>query len=313
MTNGLFKLVVLFLFMAGCKKEIVSGQNNESVFFTQNSSVTANIVDIHFSDPLNGIACTDNEILVQTNDGGLTWSQNSNYTFGIIQSVFMLSRTVIFTGGIKIMNSFDSGQNFEQIGPFQSGIDGIHFFNSKNGVIDSSNNLFRTSDGGLTWQKVYTNTDGGKQLEFVSEKTGYFFGGNSGVGFSTSELYKTSDGGNIWSSINPNMSKIESLHFLNDSTGFLVNQNQELFKTNNGGQSWVFISTFLNNTITDFLFINEFRGFAITLEGKIFETKDTGKSWVEKHESTYSLNKIIKVAQSIYIIGDSGTIIKKNL
>ncbi len=312
MSKKIFKLVGLALFLLGCKKAIVSTQKNESGFFTQNSTVTSNIVDIYFSDALNGIACTDNEVLLQTNNGGATWIQNTNHAFGLINSVYILSKTQLFTGGNRINHSFDSGQSFEQLGPFQFGIDGIHFFNVKNGVVNILNDLFRTSDGGLTWKKVYTNTDGGKQLKFVSEKTGYFFGGSSGGGFSLSELYKTTDGGYTWYSINPNMSEIISLDFLNDSIGYLMNQNQEIFKTQNGGQSWTFISTFINDTVTDFVFTNEFHGFATTLSGKIYETKDKGETWMEKYKSIYSLRRIIKVPQSIYVIGDNGTIIKQS-
>lgn len=113
--------------------------------------------------------------------------------------------------------------------------------------------LYRTRDGGATWQKVTTNLDTINQpsfdvrdIYFVSPDTGYM-GVNRGVTtIKMGELYRTTDGGSTWQKITeiPFQEGLgyafERLFFINSKIGFSYgNVIGAVRKTTDGGYSWV--------------------------------------------------------------------------
>lgn len=114
--------------------------------------------------------------------------------------------------------------------------------------------LFRTGDGGETWETIELDFPGG-QMYFVSSTEGYML---SSLGVAAGSEYvalnKTIDGGKTWqtvfshepgqtSDILPSSGTKNGLTFLDANVGFItgtepVAESLYLYRTANGGQTW---------------------------------------------------------------------------
>ena len=135
----------------------------------------------------------------------------------------------------------------------------LHFTDPLNGwlvlqQISSSNfrpgRLFRTSDGGLTWQE--TNIPIGEPVLFLAPEIGFTAGGPAG-----DEFYRTADRGDTWTAQNvaqtlapgeiPLYQLPQPQGGLNASLPVVIhsdsNPRLEVYATRDGGQSWVLQST----------------------------------------------------------------------
>ncbi len=130
--------------------------------------------------------------------------------------------------------------------PNSSGVYGIYFVNPSLGWCAGLNGLIRkTTDGGLTWSEVYTDT-AKKTLNgiyFLDENNGYAVG-------NAATILKTTDGGSTWNRItNIGISgDVNAVHFISVNEGWVVadlTTGSAVFRTSDGGTSWtqVFSST----------------------------------------------------------------------
>ncbi|MBV9231428.1 MAG: hypothetical protein JOZ18_19110, partial [Chloroflexi bacterium] len=106
--------------------------------------------------------------------------------------------------------------------------------------------LYRTLDGGHTWQAVSTLSIPSAELDaitFLDPENGWA----AGVQKNTLLLSATSDGGNTWKSFSqalpPDVFQISELNFVTKMTGWMIGVTNEerstrVFQTTNGGQTW---------------------------------------------------------------------------
>lgn len=242
-----------------------------------------NIINIEMIDERNGWGITEKEI-VRTDDGGVTWynvtppdlketgysvfasfldennawiqiADNNNYPFG-----GFLYRTK--DGGL-------TWQNFET--PFSAG--DIEFIDENNGWIladlgvgagSMAVSVFQTTNGGATWNRVYTNDPnlegagdtlplGGIKILLVplDMETAWI----GGVVYANGNVYlfRTHDGGVTWEEIanielpqeaQESQIGVEKLQFISQTQGILVlrmsstSQETLIFSTNDGGNTW---------------------------------------------------------------------------
>ena len=94
----------------------------------------------------------------------------------------------------------------------------------------------KTTDGGKTWQKV---TDFGEsepnQCRYVS-----FLDENTGWIASPKKLGSTTDGGKTWVTLQlpSGIKDMVAIDLLDKNTGYLVDNNNKLYITNDGGSTW---------------------------------------------------------------------------
>jgi photosystem II stability/assembly factor-like uncharacterized protein len=188
-----------------------------------------------------------------------------------------------------------------------------HFLDEKNGWVAGKKLLFRTSDGGRSWQKLsikVTSEASISSVFFINNKLGWvsivkeFDVEPFGQQYSSS-LLLTSDGGNTWTqkADYPDGVEISCLKFLNEGEGIATGNRMvrgtegspsypEMFviSTKDGGDKWTDISHKVNAAISDeYGKANDFgadvswespgRLLLLTPLGRIVSSSDDGDTW----------------------------------
>jgi photosystem II stability/assembly factor-like uncharacterized protein len=109
----------------------------------------------------------------------------------------------------------------------------IQFLNNDIGFGIGGDTLYKTIDGGMSFQQISTLNSGYGMISFVSEDVGY--------GFEDGWIIKTINGGISWfqvSQINPT-----DMKFFSEFVGYAFFNNDDIYKTIDGGQTWNMINT----------------------------------------------------------------------
>lgn len=261
-----------------------------------------------------------NRMILKSEDGGLTWdSLSAENTFPEItrlsKMVFSDNSTMWITGSLyyatggpagtvlqkgRLFKSVDEGVTLEEIefeypdpGTLPYSFLSIDFVNAQVGWLVGYNRIYKTINGGETWDQQAEFTECCEHLQFITEEIGWV----SGYGKS----YKTIDGGETWSELVVN-SELEILHLgkiqlLNESLGWIIAQedNFKLYKTEDGGLSFTQISSF-ESVIMDFHFVDNNEGWLIVYSGEIYHTINGGETWENQNEGEEEPNnRVIQV------------------
>ncbi len=131
-------------------------------------SLSGFAIAYHYSDDsLKG------EFVEKTKDGGMTWEKAPalNVSYPTSQFIKMLPSGLGYISGETgtFYLTTDSGVTWTTINPGVY-IDGVQFIDRNTGFASNYSNLFKTSDGGLTWQKISNN--GTEWFHFFSTNDG---------------------------------------------------------------------------------------------------------------------------------------------
>lgn len=158
----------------------------------------------------------------------------------------------------------------------------VYFINETTGWLSGNQVLYKTTDGGTSWNVVYTATtdEYPAKIHFFNELEGVT-GGSNGY-FAT-----TVDGGDTWQeqqdSIFLNVFGYSVLH---SGQGLIVGGVGHIFKTEDGGSSWDILSSNINRNLEDVTMVDPFTGWIVGGDGLILKTEDAGLSWFEQDSGT---------------------------
>jgi photosystem II stability/assembly factor-like uncharacterized protein len=198
-------------------------------------------------------------LIMHSSDGGITWNQQNSNTTTQLRRIF--------------------------------------FSDEKNGWIAGQGQIFRTTTGGNSWLKARIDGDlfG---IHFVSASTGWTVGLEQ-------VIEKTDDGGVSWTrqstfewkgTPSPANAPVDfyDVTFVDANTGWAVGWPEAIFKTTDGGATWV--EQRLNRThlkppacdtckkdgvyLRKVQFLNSQHGWAVGRFGYIFKTDDGGATWI---------------------------------
>ncbi|MEP7109170.1 MAG: YCF48-related protein [Ferruginibacter sp.] len=227
---------------SGYKNNYASGniyQTNDRGMTWTTLHCNTPIHDIKFINSKIGFVGGAQAIILKTTDGGLSWQQKHQVTYG--------------PSSIKCMQVL--------------GTDTVFAFKE-------TNSLLKSTDGGNTWDSAGLN-ETVSSMHFVNSTDGYL-GGEDGSMFATHDGGKTFtwigfDGlryGN----------DIYSVYFLSRDTGFAVGLLGRIIKTINGGINWSAYSTFTYLPVTAASFGTSTTGYAANWNN-LFKTIDKGQTW----------------------------------
>ncbi|MDQ3194108.1 MAG: hypothetical protein M3P82_03810, partial [Bacteroidota bacterium] len=197
----------------------------------------------------------------------------------------------------------------------------IKFINPQTGFITGGGNkILRTSNSGSTWEEIPTvqSISEIRDFYFVNQTTGFAVGTYACCYplYETHEpvILKTTDSGNNWNEIyrenNPANPKIlTSTMFVNELTGYVTAGyfgfgNNYLFRSTDGGTTWIEFSNILVNQFPfDIFFLNETKGIS-SLYRSLMKTDNGGFNWSEASDLVYNFYDIFFLNNSTgYITG----------
>ncbi|RYD98359.1 MAG: T9SS type A sorting domain-containing protein [Sphingobacteriales bacterium] len=236
------------------------GSSTDSIYFPNVSMLRHHFINSYTGFIAGYSAFSSGNSLYKTSNAGTSW-QEMNLNIGGGTQHFQIHFTGSTTGFVSIENilyqTSDGGNTFSsrELISEPHYISNIHFINPQTGFVSlvriQTNGeiyrdmIFRTSDGGATWQSVYSEQPpaqvvfvypGISNMQFVNPQTGYAVASGT-----PSFLLKTGNGGQNWDTLpTPVVDDFKSLtdvHFITEQTGYITT-GQHILKTNDGGQSW---------------------------------------------------------------------------
>lgn len=328
MRTGKFLIlsILLILLLTACTPAVTTLPVSPTVPAASTDAIPAAIVDsprltqFYFVDENNGWGFSETQIL-RTNDGGVTWynvSPNVDAQFGY--SSFLLPDALTawfivpsndYTTG-TIYQTYDGGLMWNSIAvPFAAA--SMQMIDEENGFAlaalgagagSEAVALFKTSDAGHTWTRVFINdptVDGSNNsLPLGGQKSGFTFLDESRgwVGGSIPMdnyiyLYQTVDGGATWSEVHLALpAGYESAQtsnagpqFFSATEGVLVvnlflpvdpGTSMVVYRTTDGGVTWTPGQVIARGRPSDFRAFSE----GVAWGGGPFQvTHDAGQSW----------------------------------
>ena len=321
------------------------------------SKTTSDLLDAYYDDQGNGYAVGDDGVITYTSDFGQNWNLQDSGTENILYGVSG-NRIVGETGIILRSISGGQAWEFESSGftdkllslyfvsdnsGYATGVNGIiyhttdrgltwpllptnitvglgkvQFINPDTGWVASSHYIYRTTDGGSSWEEqlyLPQTNDLITDIEFVKGLPGEPVYGYATGGLQS--FWKTTDGGETWTSHGGacGNGNFNSCSFIDKNNGWIVGvpstQNPEsIMRTTDGGQTF---EAQTNPTIGPFLrdvcFITDQRGLAVGNDGQTLYTSDGGANWEERPNGSKTWQEVfLSQTGKAWAVGFSGAI-----
>ncbi len=240
---------------------------------------SSSLLSLSFIDDQNGWVAGSLAQIDKTNDGGNTWT---NCNIGLstrILSLHFKNRTTGLMVGYngKLYRTENAGLTFTKQ---PTGVDkallSVQWIDDMQALaVGDSGTILKTYDAGISWSQIqhpypYVMDD----LWVVDSLYAYIAMGNGRV-------LKTTDAGETWT-MQTTISTIPftCIHMLNRDVGMVAGDN-EVYKTTNGGASWVPANTgiLLNTGIEDIWMIDQNIAYVGSGFGKVHKTLNGGELW----------------------------------
>lgn len=186
-------------------------------------SITSYYKDMQFVNEFSGYLCSDSSILLKTTDGGITWEEISFHEYYNFTSMFFLNENlgwVIDASGRKLLRTKTGGNDWFFTSFIEDGyaykLTDVFFVNEDVGYVSTYEGaIFKTIDGGDTWNKFFVFSYGGNsKIYFVSDEEGWCIAGLN--------IYHTVDGGETWFNRQSfGNSGINNLFFFDNGQGWI--------------------------------------------------------------------------------------------
>jgi photosystem II stability/assembly factor-like uncharacterized protein len=232
---------------------------------------------------------------------------------------------------------------------FPSGQSNIGFAVGSNLTFGGDGIILKTTDGGLSWEKISVDTIPGlKAVCFASVDAGYvcgfqnflvkttdggstwipivinpklwyfnnveFWDANNGVVVSyPSAIYFTTDAGATWNEGLGIKHSIEDVCYADANTLYMASGDEEIYKSTNGGFTWTEVYSGIPQTFflgVDFYDLNY--GMVCGEYGKVLVTTDGGINWIESNTGGSGLMQGLHIfdMEKAYVVGTTEQVYK---
>ncbi|MFC1492660.1 WD40/YVTN/BNR-like repeat-containing protein [candidate division KSB1 bacterium] len=240
-----------------------------------------------------------------TIDGGSTWSKAVILTETNLFGICFFDKLNGISIRRNVFKSGNGGTSWNEVlklgGPIVRDID---FTDASTGWASASSlstggMVMRSIDGGNTWEIIEAsirkeNDDGIFSSISVPSLSVIYAAGT--VATYCGILVKSSDGGVTWEDVYSSWgTRFWSVHFVNDSLGWVGGEYRTIYRTCDGGSSWILQDTpQSSDAIVDIHSIDQYKAIAVTSAGAVLATDNGGESWEEQVPSD-DQNTLIRV------------------
>ncbi|MCH8989387.1 MAG: ABC transporter permease subunit [Chloroflexi bacterium] len=189
---------------------------------------------------------------------------------------------------------------------------------------ESEGTLFRTSDGGATWQRVGVGTITPlTRTSFVSSKQGW--------AISERRIYSTEDGGTRWTRQLGTEQPLRAIAFVDEQNGLAVGEGGAIYRTAEGGvppegqgvlcagstcedetpSTWALVESGTTLALTDIAFVDSSHLWIAGEKGLVLRSTDGGVSWetVDTGVDATLLSVSFNSADKGVVVGEGGTVL----
>jgi photosystem II stability/assembly factor-like uncharacterized protein len=288
--------------------------SNYSVLFGQWELVypdipTDQINDIEFISENTGFAVNSGGSILMTTDAGVTWKIKAHYqrnTFSEIRFIdnktgFAISPYSTFEDDVSFVFTTDGGISWKEGNTYMG--DALAFIPlSESSIIKSSlleGTISKLDNFFGNWEEVYRipyffDTDVyvpyGDILQFHRLSSGRILAlgsswkaKNSGVASdSLSFILNSDDNGSSWDTLWCDLPyTCQTFEFLNDSIGWLGAEGDRIYKTTNGGVSWIlqYSDSLQNYAVKSISSPDSLNIFAVDGNGRVIYSTNSGEEW----------------------------------
>ena len=169
--------------------------------------------------------------------------------------------------------------------------------------LDSQGNVWKSSNGASSWQKINSVSSGLQTIHFVSNQQGYLAGEGG-------KLYRSSDGGSSWQAVSEQVQPLGLADIsLESSTAYAVGKSGTVWKSVDAGQSFVQLKS---QTKADLNSVAA-RGQQVSIGGQagsVLTSSNGGSSWtVSKNAEQLALLSVAyNSSNQAYLSGEDCSI-----
>jgi photosystem II stability/assembly factor-like uncharacterized protein len=283
--------------------KVTDGGANLDYQFTVDKSL---LVDLSVVDATTAYVIGKQVTILATHDGSESWQEISKGTPNSLYSIFFLNEHEGWAGGENhtLLNTHDGGEHWSACNNITASeaISAIQFINADTGWYFGGN-VYRTTDGGLTWSQLTGLLYPVSGMYFLNDQSGWCVGPNG-------KLFKTINGGLDWEvKISGTTDDLKAIFFLDESHGWIAGDGI-ILKTADGGETW-------NESYADLadffemIFFDDLTGYALS-ESYFLKTADGGTEWeiVVPQGMAGSLNDFSFVDQDTGYLSGSNFLLK---
>ena len=335
---------------------IIHTDNGGQTWHKQSSGVFGKpLRNVYFHSALEGWCIGESGVLIHTTDGGQTWYHIETGTENNLHNIFIGEVTGWIVGDWEtLLKTTDGGKTFTKVDASvfeRKSLKGVHFVDENQGWIityntptsgvgvgdsqatgENSGYIYRTMDGGETWEVQFATEEALFNLHFIDKKTGWVVGDRRSV-------FATNDGGETWQFVThgtnqrhkgsygqPEYLGNEPLHtftlydidFTDSQNGWIVGDLGVILHTSSGGKGkWKHQRggpRFHNSADAVLLgvdFISKQLGWVVGENGTILHTRNGGVTWESQSNPSHLLVDVCAVSSKEgYVVGDRGAILR---
>lgn len=196
---------------------------------------------LYFVNSFTGFVSGTGGTILKTTNRGENWSNLASTTSTALDGIYFINENTGYVGGANVfLKTTNSGNTWTNkygsfISPFETA-EAVYFSDVNNGIYcTNAGRIVTTTDGGESWNLVYSMTGGIWSLSFPNQNTGY-------ACTSVGTILKTTNGGINWGTQNtplPSTENIYEISFPSENTGYAASWSGKILKTTNGGLTFI--------------------------------------------------------------------------
>lgn len=272
--------------VVGAGGDIAKTTDGGDSWFLQPSGVGEILLDVSFADADAGVAVGTGGTLLYTTDGGGNWIIAQTGYIETFYGVHMVNDQIAYAVGVNaifqpfVAKTTDGGHDWSfnsfYINSSEGTLTDVHFLDPMVGfatarIFDGTGAIVRSTDGGSTWDDVFTHPQSALCIDFPTMDVGVV--GARGM------VFRSEDGGDTWiiQSTGP-ARDLNGISFPHPDIGTVAGQEGTIRRTVNGGLTWNPQDSGTLDNLFDVDFPEILIGYAVGEGGIILKTQTGGLS-----------------------------------